>query len=146
MEPWEIDARECIRDLVARYNSNGDSGRFDDVRALFHDDAEMDIEGHVHVGLDSIMTIFTGTQNVMRASPGPTRVRHFTSTHQIDLTDQANARGRLYFVVMTNIGVDHWGTYRDLYRRGIDGRWRFARRSVAVDGRSPNSLFGNEAR
>ena len=28
MELWELFAREGIRDLVARYNSNGDTGRF----------------------------------------------------------------------------------------------------------------------
>ena len=35
MELWEIDAREQIRDLVARYNANGDSGRFAPMLALF---------------------------------------------------------------------------------------------------------------
>ena len=31
----ELVARESIRDLVARYNPNGDSGRFDQVVELF---------------------------------------------------------------------------------------------------------------
>ena len=35
MELWELVARESIRDLVARYNANGDSGRFDQVLELF---------------------------------------------------------------------------------------------------------------
>ena len=30
METWELLARECIRDTVARYNHAGDTGRFDD--------------------------------------------------------------------------------------------------------------------
>ena len=42
---WELVARESIRDLVARYNANGDSGRFDQVMALFAPDAVMEIEG-----------------------------------------------------------------------------------------------------
>src|SRR4029078_12976019 len=28
-ETWELLARECIRDTVARYNHSGDTGRFD---------------------------------------------------------------------------------------------------------------------
>lgn len=63
MELWEISARESIRDLTTRYNSNGDAGRFANVRELFHDDAVMDLEGVVKTGLDEIITIFTGTQS-----------------------------------------------------------------------------------
>ena len=37
----------AIRDLVARYNANGDSGRFDQVLELFAPDAVMEIVGEV---------------------------------------------------------------------------------------------------
>lgn len=142
MQPWEIDARESIRDLVTRYNSNGDTGRFAEVRALFHNDAEMHLEGRPYVGIEEVMTIFTGTQDRLHSNEGPPLVRHFTATHQIDLLDERHARGRLYFFVLTSIGPDHWGTYMDQYRRGDDDVWRFARRSVKVEGRSANSVFG----
>jgi SnoaL-like domain len=141
MQPWEVDARECIRDLTTRYNSNGDSGRFNEVRALFHDDAEMHLEGRPYIGIDEVMTIFTGTQDQLNATDAPPLLRHFTATHQIDLIDSDHARGRLYFYVFTAIGADHWGTYMDHYRRGVDGNWRFARRSVKVEGRASNSVF-----
>ena len=42
MELWELEARESIRDLVARYNANGDSGRFDPMLELFAEDATLD--------------------------------------------------------------------------------------------------------
>ncbi len=163
MELWEVTARESIRDLTTRYNSNGDAGRFEQVRALFLDDAVMDLEGDVHTGLDDIMTIFTGTQTKLRSvalPPGSSAnstsdaekaitpsvqtpyVRHFTATHQIDLIDENNATGRLYFFVVSPIGPDHWGRYTDVYRTNDAGIWRFARRHVRVDGRSANSLFG----
>src|SRR5579864_7356005 len=38
MEFWELIAREAIRDLVARYNANADTGRFDQVMELFSPD------------------------------------------------------------------------------------------------------------
>ena len=67
MELWELDARESIRDLVTRYNSNGDTGRFPQVLELFAPDAVMetvtpDGAAHVYRGRDDIATIFTGTR------------------------------------------------------------------------------------
>ena len=132
-------AREAIRDLVARYNANGDSGRFAQVRELFNEDATMTIEGdRTYTGIDEIMTIFTGTKS--STSGNLTHVRHFTSTHQIDLVDSTHASGRLYFAVLTDIGLDHWGRYVDSYV-AQNGRWRFASRKVTVDGWSPHTLF-----
>ena len=134
-------ARDEIRDLVARYNANGDTGRFAQVRALFTPDAVMRIEpDQEYEGIDAIMTIFTGTSSNTAASSSLTHVRHFTSTHQIDLEDDSHASGRLYFAVLTDIGLDHWGRYVDRYVRTAEG-WRFARRSVSVDGWSEASLF-----
>ena len=43
MELWQLIARESIRDLVARYNANGDTGRFAQVRELFSPDCH---DGH----------------------------------------------------------------------------------------------------
>lgn len=143
MEVWELIARESIRDLVARYNSNGDSGRFHEVQPLFHDDAEMHIEGTAYVGIEEIMSIFTGTEARLQNGAAPGYLRHFTATHKIDVLDEGNATGRLYFFVVTPVGPDHWGVYSDKYRRGADGIWRFQRRSVKVDGKSPNSLFAD---
>lgn len=133
-------ARDEIRDLVARYNANGDTGRFAQVRGLFVPDAVMRIEpDDEYVGIDAIMSIFTGTSS-NTASSALTHVRHFTSTHQIDFDDSDHAGGRLYFAVLTDVGLDHWGRYVDRYVRTADG-WRFARRSVSVDGWSESSLF-----
>lgn len=135
-------ARDGIRDLVARYNANGDTGRFAQVRELFTPDAVMRIEpGTEYVGLDAIMTVFTGTSSNTTSS-ALTHVRHFTSTHQIDFDDDHDdqASGRLYFAVLTDIGLDHWGRYVDRYVRTPSG-WKFAHRSVSVDGWSENSLF-----
>lgn len=134
-------ARDQIRDLVARYNANGDTGRFAQVRELFEPDAVMRVEPHdEYVGIDAIMTIFTGTSTNTTASTSLTHVRHFTSTHQIDFDDDDHASGRLYFAVLTDVGLDHWGRYVDTYVRTTNG-WKFARRSVSVDGWSTSSLF-----
>ncbi len=144
MEIWELTAREAIRDLVARYNANGDSGRFDQVMELFAPDAVMEIEGEApRTGTDEIRTVFTGTATGVDWGDRPVYLRHVTGTHQIDVIDETTARGRCYFFVLTDVGLDHWGRYLDDYRV-VDGRWRFARRRVSTDGASPDSLFAKE--
>lgn len=143
MEQWEAIAREQIRDLVARYNASGDSGRFDEVMELFWDDAEMEIAGadgpDVRRGADEIRSIFTGTA-ARWSEPGAARqpgrghhVRHCVATLVIDVDDRTHARGYCYYQVLMPHGLDHWGRYFDRYEER-DGEWRFARRRVTRDG------------
>jgi len=143
MEVWEVVARESIRDLVARYNANGDAGRVPQVLELFAPDAVMELgapgSSTLHTGLDEIALIFTGTKERWTAEAtdrgAPPYVRHCVSTHQIDLRDESHATGRCYFFVIMDHGVDHWGRYLDEYAV-VDGQWRFARRAVRLDGRT----------
>jgi len=71
-------------------------------------------------------------------------IRHFTATHQIDVESDSVARGRCYYVVFTDRGLDHWGRYIDEYRR-IDGRWLFWHRKVTLDASTPGSWAGDSA-
>jgi hypothetical protein len=151
MDIEEAVAREAIRDLVVRYNSNSDSGRFPELFALFAPDAVMELGDGAggwkrHDGIDEIATIFTGVQGLMEGQTDPAAmryIRHYTATHQIDLIDADHARGRLYFAVLLPHGLDHWGRYIDQYVRR-DGTWRFAHRKVQVDGQTPGSPFGHQ--
>lgn len=145
MELWELVAREAIRDLVARYNANGDTGRFEHLIELFADDAEMETANGHYRGKSEIMTIFTGVREHLHGqadatSEPPTYVRHNTSTLQIDLIDPQTAKSRCYYTVITRVGIDHWGRYIDEYKV-VDGAWKFARRQVTTEGRSTGSLF-----
>jgi 3-phenylpropionate/cinnamic acid dioxygenase small subunit len=150
MELWELVARESIRDLVARYNANGDSGRFEQMLDVFADDAVMELESEDGAvrrfeGRDRIATIFTATKASWDALAGSTggsgagraghHVRHFVATHQIDVDDESHARGRSYFAVLMPHGLDHWGRYVDTY--GIrNGRWVITERRALTDGRA----------
>jgi 3-phenylpropionate/cinnamic acid dioxygenase small subunit len=153
----ELLAREGIRDLVTRYNSCGDTGKFDRLWGLFADDAVMEVgpavgERTEYVGLDEVKKIFTGAHDRVQshaeadAAPVTARpyIRHFTATHQIDLVDADHATGRCYFAVIIGDadrgGLDHWGRYLDEYVR-LDGTWRFQRRRVYVDGQIEQSWF-----
>ena len=148
MEVWELMARESIRDLVARYNANADAGRFAQVLELFTDDATLEVatfDGAVrqYNGRGEIATLFTGTKHrwdtgAAAASSHRHHVRHFVSTHQIDVEDRAHAGGRSYFAVLMPHGLDHWGRYLDQYEEH-GGRWLFARRRALPDGRAEHA-------
>jgi ketosteroid isomerase-like protein len=134
MELWELSAREEIRDLVARYNANGDAGRFDEVVALFAPDAVMELPDRRYQGSDEIRRVFTDAAASFAAVDGFEYLRHFTATLQIDVERPDEARARCYYAVVMKHGLDHWGRYIDRFTV-VDGHWRFAQRRVTVDGR-----------
>jgi hypothetical protein len=142
MEMWELVARESIRDLVARYNSNADTARFGPVLKLFAPDAVMELPDGLYEGIAGIERVFTGTQQTVKslAAPGgTTHLRHYTSTLQIDLVDTTHATSRCYYQVLMPHGLDHWGRYIDEYRVQ-EGSWRFSRRKVTLDGYTPGGM------
>jgi ketosteroid isomerase-like protein len=132
MEIWELAAREEIRDLVARYNAQGDAGRIDAMLELFCEDAVLELEGRSYCGVEAMRRCFAAVAGGTR-SGGARYIRHFTATHQIDLESETRAWGRCYYQTLTERGLDHWGRYLDEYRR-VAERWRFQRRKVSVDG------------
>lgn len=136
MLPEELAAREGIRDLVARYNISGDSGRIAELVALFIEDGELEVDGAVHRGRAALEDFFGGVARGGAGVPELRALRHHLATQQIDIVGAARATGRVYFSVYTDRGLDHWGVYRDEYCLTEDG-WRFARRRVSVDGFTP---------
>jgi hypothetical protein len=148
VELWELVARESIRDLVARYNANGDAGRFEQMLALFADDAVMELvsaggEVRRFEGVGEIATIFTRTKagwdDAAAVTQAGHHIRHFVATHQIDLVDTTHATGRSYYAVIMGHGLDHWGRYIDDYEER-DGRWRITRRRALSDGKTPGGF------
>ena len=140
MEHWELVARESIRDLVARYNANGDSGRFDPMLEVFAEEATLELPDRVCRGRAEIRSFLEGVSSGTGRGKGARArfIRHFTATHQIDVLNEDQAKGRAYFQVLTDRGLDHWGRYVDEYRR-VDGRWLILQRKVTVDGAVPDS-------
>ena len=117
METWELVARESIRDIVARYNSNGDGGRIDAMMLLFSPDAVLTVPGcDPQEGCDAIREFFTAVAEPEDNAFVLQSLHHHTATHQIDIVDKQSAKGRSYFTVYTQKGLDHWGRYIDEYR------------------------------
>lgn len=143
VELWELQARESIRDLVARYNANGDTGRFEQLLEVFAPDAVMEVVSpdgarRRFEGRGEIRGLFAGTAAGWageRGDDAPRYVRHFTATHQIDVVSPEQALGRCYFFVVMAHGPDHWGRYVDRY--GVrDGRWLITHRQALSDPRT----------
>ena len=139
MESWELEAREQIRDTIARYAHCVDGGRFDDLVALFGPNGVLEVDGEpAHRGRDAIRALVTGTGRDIAAGTGASRIRHHVSNVLIEPEPPDRARARCYFLAVTDRGVDHWGRYRDELVQTGDG-WRFAHRSVRTDGAARGS-------
>jgi hypothetical protein len=145
-ERWRYDAREDIRDLVARYNLHGDAGRFEAQAEVFAEDGvlvmdtpddpePLTLRGRTNIR-QAIAEVGRRWAKEVRAAGGEPFVRHFVSTHVIDIEDRDNASGRAYALVLFATGLDHWGYYTDRYVRE-DGVWRIAHRKAHTEGRVP---------
>jgi hypothetical protein len=139
----ELIAREAIREIVAAYSHHADSGRFDELVALFSADGVLEIKGEpVVAGRDAIRGYLGGVGRDLADTSTTQMIRHFVANLRIEVTSPTEARGECYFLVVTDGGVDHWGRYRDQYRRDDDD-WLFARRTVTTDGFVPGGFAAN---
>ena len=73
MEVWELVARESIRDCIARYNANGDSGRIDQMVEVFAPDGIMETGSGRYVGRDAIHAFMSSVAD--RGRPAARRQR-----------------------------------------------------------------------
>ena len=81
MEMWELLARESIRDLVARYNANGDSGRFDPVlNIITRDNLEYMLISCRDIDLGELSSQITRKVNIIRLEDSKVTGRLFDST------------------------------------------------------------------
>lgn len=141
MELLELVAREHIRDTLARYNWSGDSLRLDEFIQTFCEDGELQLSGRGPVRGRAAIAEFLG--GVAPPQTGVARiVRHnLTNIRSLELTSD---RGRVasYFTVVTEIGLDHCGRYRDTFVR-VGDEWLIQHRLVSTDWAAPNSTMAS---
>lgn len=139
MDASEAIAREQIRDVISRYNHAGDQGDLDALVRCFTENGVLDLEGEDDLqGRAAIHRYLSGVvRNLADRSVRPL-LRHHVSSVRIELTGPDTATAASYFLVFTDVGLDHWGRYGDrLVCSG--GAWRIAHRKVRVDGAVHNS-------
>jgi SnoaL-like domain len=154
MELWELVARERIRDSLALYNWSGDAFRLDHLAGAFCEDGVLEVRGQEpHRGRAAIVAFLGGggdggddesrraaLQAAARASGIRRIVRHnVTNIHFREVTPE-QALVSSYFTVLTEIGLDHFGRYRDTFVP-VDDRWLIEHRFVSTDWRAPDSTM-----
>ena len=142
MEMWEVAVRESVRQTLADYTAGTDRNRVEDIAACFAPDGSLSITGREPmVGPAAIVAGLNAQVNRFAESPVPlTLVRHHVSSVRFGLVTRDRVEVSSYFLAVTNIGVDHWGRYRDVLIP-VDGRWLFASREARADGFSADSLM-----
>jgi len=147
VEAWELEVRESVRQTLADYTAATD--RFD-LRALaacFADEGVLEFTGGVEplkgpaaieAGLGAALA--RPSEVGQPGRPLPTHVRHHVSSVRFGSVARDRVEVSSYFAVHTDIGLDHWGRYRDVLVPG-DGRWLFAHRRISVDAFAPDSLM-----
>jgi hypothetical protein len=145
MELWELAARERIRDTLARYNWSGDALRLDDLAQTFCEDGALELRGNEPVrGRAAIVELLGGavaTPNAAAHASGVKRiVRHNLTNVAFTDVSPHEARVACYFTVFTEIGLDHYGRYRDVFVPVGDG-WLIRHRFVSTDWSAPGSTM-----
>lgn len=142
MEMWELVAREQIRDTLARYNWSGDAGRLDDLAATFCPDGVLEIRGMEPLRGRSEIVTFLGSVTRSTASTVDVKpiVRHNVANVLFTGLAPDQAQVSSYFTVVTHVGLDHVGRYRDILVPAGD-IWLIKHRKVATDWASPDSAM-----
>jgi hypothetical protein len=141
MDAPEAMAREAMRETMARYNQAGDRGRIEELASCFALDGVLVVGDDAPIeGRDAIRSFMEGVADFGRAQAAHPLLRHHVSSVLVERTSADEGAAKSYFFAITDIGPDHWGSYRDRFRR-VDNRWLFAHRSVRVDGYAPGSRF-----
>jgi SnoaL-like domain len=139
MDLWELAARERIRDTLARYSWSGDSLRLDEFAQAFCEDGELQLRGRDPVrGRAAVIEFLSG---VAAGGSGVTRlVRHnVTNIRFLEVTRQ-QAKVTSYFTVFTEVGLDHYGRYRDIFVPA-DDEWLIRHRFISTDWAAPESTM-----
>lgn len=127
MDLQELLDREEIRCLQDAYNIGGDRGRVEELAGVFAPDGVLAMRTGGPVGPEAIAAALSNTPlRAMRF------VRHNLTTRQVVFDGPMEAHGRLYFLVVTDLGPDHMGVYVDRYVKR-EGAWKIAHRQVRID-------------
>ncbi|HVW41978.1 MAG TPA: nuclear transport factor 2 family protein [Amycolatopsis sp.] len=142
MTPEEATAREGIRYTMAVYNTSGDRGRLDELAATFTEDGVLETAAQRMVGRAAIVRALGANLGKTDGDgrPRTSFVRHNLTTSRVEFVSPTEAQGWTYFLVFSDAGPDHMGTYIDRFRKEGD-RWLIASRRVKIHWDSPQTIL-----
>ena len=144
MEVWELDIRESVRQTLTDYTAATDRFDLRGLAVCFAPDGVLEFTGGAQP-LTGPAAIESGLGVAMAKDPDPERqaptlVRHHVSSIRFGSVAMDRVEVSSYFAVHTDIGLDHWGRYRDVLVP-LNGRWLFAHRRITVDAFAADSLM-----
>jgi hypothetical protein len=148
VEMSELVARERIRDTLARYNWSGDAGRIDDLTEAFCADGVLEVRGSEPLRGRSEIAAFLGgvtgdlTARTSTGASGKPIVRHILTNVQFTGLTRNEAHVSSYFTVVTHVGLDHFGRYRDTLVP-VGDTWLIKHRKVSTDWAAPDSAMAS---
>ena len=144
MHSWELEVCESVRQTLADYTAATDRFDLHALAGCFAERGVLEFHGG-DVPLTGPAEIEAGLGAAMKGDrdpnlPSATHVRHHVSSVRFGSVSRDRVEVSSYFAVHTDVGLDHWGRYRDVLAEE-HGQWRFVHRKISVDGFSPDSLM-----
>lgn len=126
-------ARSQITEILHEYaNMAVEQADFAGMSRLFHADGVFVLTTGAAVPCSDIHRVVNGNE--------PTFIRHHITTTKIEFTSETTAQTDSFFIALTDLAApDHWGRWRDAFRRGNDGKWLLTRKEPIIEGFAPDS-------
>jgi hypothetical protein len=141
VEHWELDAREAIRDTMALYTHAGDSFPLRGLADAFAEDGVLEPEGEEPVrGRAAIERFRRDARERSGATKPGSLLRHNVANVRFESMSPSEAQVSSYYTVFTELGLDHYGLYRDCFVP-VGDRWLIAHKFVTCDWRSDQCRF-----
>lgn len=110
---------------------------FDKMALNFTSDAVFRLPNGMSVHPSEMIKVVQGEE--------PKYIRHHLTSTNIHFVSQTEARTEAGFFAGTHLSsVDHWGCWRDIFRRGDDGRWLIQDRTIVVEGCDPKGWYAEK--
>lgn len=140
MNEVELRASEEIRNLLSQYHFYGDQGMAGEYSSLFAEDGVLETSGSGTFTGRTVIADYLAARHDARLTIDTqlNQSRHHLASVYVYEIDGNTARAHSYFQVLTPLGRDHWGSYKDQLIK-VGDEWKFARRLVTIDGQSDSS-------
>lgn len=143
MTDAEQRARAAIAKTLAACTQAGDARKADAYSACFAQDGVLDL-GESFAGREAIRRWMSAPSVIPQPGGGkPGFVSHHLTTCRIELTGEATATVRTYWLVISAVGLDHSGYYDDRFVASGDD-WLIAYRKPRTLWVSPESLIAGK--
>jgi hypothetical protein len=140
MTDEELKDRLAIADRLASCTQAGDARKADAYAECFTEDGVLQLDEAI-LGREAIRRWMSGPSVISQPSDRtPGFISHHLTTCRIELTGEATAKVRTYWLVTSTAGIDHNGYYDDHLRKA-DGEWLIAHRRPRTLWISPTSVM-----